>query len=209
MINPVLAVVGDDEITLFVTLLLLVFFVLLTVFFFGIWMSRREGCVSPYSGLPLRRGSELSYASMEKVLRYVYNYHQYDNRIFTLGKSAVCRETGRIFPESVTWYDTIKVDWTFIQKRYPGRYVSWGSLTREQQEIVRSVHGSLEGFQTEFSSRNPLPKAVEPEYALAKPGPLYVDFDSKVLVGWKCVPTSDLEVLIVQKPLKIITPTLT
>lgn len=209
MINPALAVVSNDEIILFGTLLLLVFLVLLTVFIFGIWMSRREGCVSPYSGLPLRRGSELSYAAMEKVLRYVYNYHQYDNRIFTLGKSAVCRETGRIFPESITWYDTIKVDWTFIQKRYPGRYVSWGSLTREQQEIVRSVHDSLEGFQTEFSSRNPLPKAIEPEYALAKPGPLYVDFDSKVLVGWKCVPNSDLEVLIVQKPLKIIKPTLT
>ncbi|HEV8052714.1 MAG TPA: hypothetical protein VGP47_09475, partial [Parachlamydiaceae bacterium] len=83
-------------------------------------------------------------------------------------------------------------------------YVSWGSLTAEQQGIIRNGHDSLEGFQTDFSSPNPLPRAVEAKYALSKPGPLYVDINTKVLLGWKCVPDTDLEVLIVQKPKYII-----
>ena len=198
--SPVIAALSNTDVVLFGFLLGLVFLALLAVFCFSIWASLREGCPSPYSGLPLRRGSELSYAATVSVLRYLYNYHQYDNRIFEVRKSAVCRETGRIFPNAITWYDTIKVDWSFLQKRYRGHYVSWGSLTPEQQDIVISMHESLEGFQTEFSSANPLPKAIEPRYAWEKPGPLYVDFDTKILLGWKAVPDTDLEVLIVQKP---------
>ena len=66
--------------------------------------------------------------------------HEYDNSIFDFGKAAFCRETGRIFPNVVTWYGTIKVDWTFLNKRYPGNYVSWGSLSEYQQEMIRSAH---------------------------------------------------------------------
>ncbi len=61
-------------------------------------------------------------------------------------------------------------------------------------------HESLEGFQIELSSKTANPRAIEPQYALAQPGPLYVDIDSLVLVGWKSVPYTDLEVLIVQRP---------
>jgi hypothetical protein len=117
-----------------------------------------------------------------------------------LKKASICRETGRVFPNSVTWYDKIDLDWTFLQKRYPGVYVSWGSLTDEQQEVIRNSHHSLEGFQIEFSSPYPSPKQIEAKYALARPGPLYVDIHTKVLLGWKSVPDTDLEVLIVQKP---------
>ena len=35
---------------------------------------------------------------------------------------------------------------------------------------------------------------------MTRPGPLYVDIETKVLLGWKVVPGTDLEVLIVQKP---------
>lgn len=133
--------------------------------------------------------------------------HQYDNRIFDVKKAAICRETGRIFPECITWYDTIKVDWTFIQKRYPGTYVSWGCLTEAQQEAIRDVHETLDGFQTRFSSQTPSPRLVEAKYAFEKPGPLYVDVTTGVLVGWQCVPDTELEVLIVQKPTHIITIT--
>lgn len=160
--------------------------------------------MSPYSRLPMRRAGELSYDSKVKVLRFLYNMHQYDNRIFELEKAAICRETGRIFPNAVTWYGVIKLDWTFLQKRYPGSYVSWGSLTEEQQEIIRAAHDPLTGFQTEFSSPISQPKSIEAKYAFSKPGPLYVDIDTKVLVGWQCVPESDLEVLVVQKPVQLI-----
>jgi hypothetical protein len=137
---------------------------------------------------------------MEKVLRYLYRYKQYDNRLFDLSKASFCRETGRIFQDSITWYDTISVDWGFLQKRYPGNYVSWGSLTLEQQSDIRDRHDALDGFQTERSSRRSSPRDVEPEFAFTKPGPLYVDVNTGILLGWKEVPGTDLEVLIVQKP---------
>jgi hypothetical protein len=94
------------------------------------------------------------------------------------------------------------VDWTFLQKRYPGHWVSWGSLSKEQQEAIRDVHESLGKFQTQESSPTPAPRAVEPEYAYTKPGPLYVDLETKILLGWQVVPGTDFEVLIVQKPIK-------
>lgn len=199
-----LAAVDTMDIALFGIFILVTVLALFGLCVYGIWLSGRASSVSPYSKLPMRRGSDLSYFAAEKVLRFLYNTHQYDNRIFSLKRSAVCRETGRIFPNAVTWYDKIELDWSFLQKRYPGVYVSWGSLTEEQQEIIRHSHSSLEGFQTEFSSPHPSPKAIEAKYALAKPGPLYVDVNTKVLLGWKSVPYTDLEVLIVQKPIHVL-----
>lgn len=200
MSYAIVAVVDASQIALFSIFILVVVLVLVGLCCYGIWLTRRPSSVSPYSGLSMRTGADLSYFAAEKVLRFLYNTHEYDNRIFSLRRSAVCRQTGRIFPNAVTWYDKIELDWSFLQKRYPGVYVSWGSLTDEQQEIVRSYHASLEGFQVEFSSPHASPKAIEAKYALAKPGPLYVDIDTRVLLGWKSVPDTDLEVLIVQKP---------
>lgn len=176
------------------------FFLLIFAFWMGYRYTQREGCLSPYSGMPLRRGYDLPYYSVERVLRYLYELQDYNNPMFDLRYSAVCRETGRIFPDSITWMDTIRVDWNFLQKRKPGQYVSWGSLSQDQQEYLKEIHGSLEGFQVELSSPNPLPRAIEPKYAIEKPGPLYVDIDTYVLLGWKIVPGTDLEVLIVKWP---------
>ncbi len=175
---------------------------LIFVFWFGWWMSSRAMGVSPYTGVPLRRATDLSYYAAEQALLFLYNFQQYDNRIFKLSRAAYCRETGRIFTECVTWMDTVKVDWTFLQKRYPGIWVSWGSLNSDQQRAIRDVHESLDGFQTEISSPTPAPRAIESEYAYTKPGPLYVDIQTKVLLGWKVVPGTELEVLIVQKPVR-------
>ena len=173
--------------------------------FVGIgWFSskKRYICPCPYSGLPLRSASDISYTSKTRVAKFLAEFPGYDNQLFKFYRSALSRETGRIFPNCVTWLGKIKVDWTFLQKRYPGYYVSWGSLSMEQQRMIREAHGSLEGFQTEFSSPTPSPKLVELQFIYAKPGPLYVDLDSKVLVGWQCVPNTNLEVLIVKKPLQ-------
>lgn len=178
-------------------------FALLVLLFWFSWRSatKAQG-VSPYTGFPLRRATELPYYAVEKVFQYLNSYHQYDNRIFLLRRASFCRETGRIFQESVTWYDVIKINWNFLRKRYPGNYVSWGSLTRDQQQEIREAHETLEGFQTDLSSPNPQPRAIHSEYIYTKPGPLYVDFDKKILLGWKEVPGTELEVLIVQKPVK-------
>jgi hypothetical protein len=203
----VLGVLTSTQVLLFSLAVLACFFLLFLAFITAWWMRRREVSLSPYSGMPLRRATSLSYYSVEQVLKYVYHMHQYDNRVFDVRKAALCRETGRIFPDAVTWYNVLKVDWSFIQKRYPGTYVSWGSLTDAQQNAIRSIHESLEGFQTTGSSSIPSPRLVEARYAFEKPGPLYVDMDKGILVGWQCVPDTELEVLIVQKPTVIITLT--
>lgn len=156
--------------------------------------------LSPYTKLPLRRASDLPHYSKECVLRYLFEMQQYHNPMFDFEKAAFCRETGRIFSNVVTRFGTIKVDWTFLNKRYSGNYVSWGSLSEYQQEMIRAAHHSLEGFQTEYSSREPAPSKIEPLYAMTTPGPLYVDLETKILLGWKIVPLTDLEVLVVQKP---------
>lgn len=204
-----LAVLSPRDVALFGILLFVTVLIFAAFFFYNLWLRRISDSLSPYTKLPMRRGAELSYGAAEKVLRFLFKMHQYDNRIFDLRQSAVCRETGRIFPNALTWYDKIKLDWSFLQKRYPGKYVSWGSLTPEQQVIVLSYHDNLEGFQTDFSSKLPQPNAVEAPYVFAKPGPLYVDIDTGVLLGWKCVPDTELEVLIVQKPVEIHTITVT
>lgn len=207
MFVVVLGVLTSTQVFLFSLAVLASFFLLFLAFISAWWMRRREVSLSPYSGMPLRRATSLSFYSIEKVLKYLYQMHQYDNRTFDIKKAALCRETGRIFPNAVTWYDIIKVDWSFIQKRYPGTYVSWGSLTAEQQKAIRSIHDSLEGFQTSNSSQISSPRLVEAKYAFEKPGPLYVDLDKGILVGWQCIPDTELEVLIVQKPTVIITVT--
>ncbi len=203
-----LATLTSFQVFFFGIAVLIVFFLLFLVFLGTWWVTQRKPSLSPYSGMPLRHATCLSYYSIEQVLKYLYNLHQYDNRLFDIKKAALCRETGRIFPDCVTWYNAIDVDWTFIQKRYPGNYVSWGSLTDSQKQAIEVLHDSLEGFQIAYSSANPSPRKVEEEYVFEKPGPLYVDVQTGVLVGWQCVPQIDLEVLIVQKPTHLITPSI-
>jgi len=171
-------------------------------------MSKRQAGKSPYTGRPLRRGSDLHWMTVEKVLRFLFDLHQYENQMFDLNYAAICRDTGRIFPNCVTWFDTFDLDWSFLEKRHKGKYVSWGSLSPEQQTLLKEKHDSFDGFQTKYSSPTSTPRMIEPEYVHTRPGPLYVDIESDVLLGWKSVPDTDLEVLIVQKPKKIYLPKL-
>jgi len=196
----IIADFSDSDVILFAVAILIAFLALFAAFCVGWRISNWKASPSPYSGLPLRRASSLSYYSIEKVLRFLYDLRQYDNRMFDMRKAAFCRETGRIFQDSINWLDIITVDWNYLQQRYPGDYVSWGSLTIEQQSHVRDRHESLEGFQTKYSSRNSSPRTIESEFSLMKPGPLYVDVHTYVLLGWKEIPGTELEVLIVQKP---------
>ncbi|WP_284452492.1 hypothetical protein [Parachlamydia acanthamoebae] len=195
-----IAAVTPNDAIFFSALILGVFVLLVVLCVIGIWISRQPDSVSPYSGLPLRYARDLSLETKEKVVRFLYNFHQYDNRIFEFSQATFCRETGRIFPNTITLFGKISLDWTFLKKRYPGNYVSWGSLSETQQEIIRDKHVSLDGFQTEHSCPSPSPRAITPEYAFTIPGPLYVDVETQILIGWKEVPGTEVEVLIVQKP---------
>ncbi len=198
---PFASVDGAAVVSIAVTILVAVV-VMLLVLWMGWRYSQKRPPPGPYSPLPLRRAVDLPYASMGKVYVFMTSLHEYDNRMFNIHRAALCRETGRIYPEAINRFGRIHVDWTFLHKRYPGTWVSWGSLTGSQQRDFRKAHRSLDGFQTEFSCDNPSPRAIKPEHSLSKPGPLYVDFDTKIAMGWKLVPGTDLEVLVVQKPKK-------
>lgn len=196
----------EQEIFYFFVCILFLFLALLASFIWKLWVERENSSPCPYTGRPLRFGSEIHWMTAEKVLRYLYHQRDYYNQMFDVTRAALCRDTGRLFPNAMTWYGTIKVDWSFLQKRYPGTFVSWGSLTEVQQLKIRDRHASLEGFQTEFSSPTSSPRAIELDYVYKKPGPLYVDIDTGILLGWKIVPDTELEVLIVQRPLEIYIP---
>lgn len=180
--------------------IIIIFLMMVGFLWIGWWMQDRQRTLSPYTGLPLRRATELSYDNREKIQKFLVEFGQYDNRMFNLRYASFCRETGRVFPDSITWFGEIKVNWTFLQKRYSGDWLSWGSLNRDQQDDIREAHESLEGFQTEFSCPVSSPRYIEDIYSYSKPGPLYVDLSTKTLLGWKCVPYTQLEVLVVQKP---------
>ena len=195
--------IGYSPTTLLIfTILVLVLGLCIAAIWIGWWMQNRGRTLSPYTGLPLRKTTELSYSSLAKVHNYLTSYLQYDNRMFIIRRASYCRDTGRIFPDSVTWFGEIKMNWGFLRKRYPGNWISWGSLNKDQQDAVRAFHETLADFQTEFSCPEPAPRYIDDKFVYSKPGPLYVDLDSKTLLGWKSIPDSDLEVLIVQKPNK-------
>ncbi len=189
-----------EDVTFFAFVILGIVLLLFAVFIIGLWINRHQVGRSPYTGLPLRRGDDLPFGTVEKVLLYMYSIQEYDNRLFDFRYATVCRQTGRIFPNSIGWFGVIQLDWSFLKKRYPGNYLSWGSLPVELQEEIRREHESLEGFQTEYSCPNPSPREITREYIFLKPGPLYVDIHTKALLGWKLVPDTELEVLLVQKP---------
>jgi len=199
----ILAVAPEPfDVIVFSLVILLTFAGLIALLLIGIYVDRHRTSPSPYTGLPLRRAEDIPYFSKERILRYLYNYHEYDNRILSFKKSSFCRDTGRIFQNSVNLLGMIKVDWNFLSHRHPGKYVSWGSLGMAQKRYIMERHHSLEGFQTEYSSPEPAPKNISREFSYYSPGPLYVDLDTNILLGWKIVPETEFEVLIVQHPIK-------
>lgn len=196
-----LAILTDRDIVLFIFVLFLVILTLLGYFLYTFVGINRHGSTSPYSGLPLRHGSELTFEKKSRIYHFLSSIGDYANRPFNYDKAAFCRETGRVFQNCVSWTGKIVLDWSFINKRHKGNFVSWGSLSPEKQKLIKECHGSMAGFQLEISSKNPSPRLVEEEIAMTKPGPLYADPETNVLVGWQIVPGTELEVLIVQKPL--------
>lgn len=156
--------------------------------------------LSPYTGLPVRRLLDASFYSLVRVYDYTHQLKGYDNQPFNFRRSLFCRETGRIFPNSIDWLGRASLDWDFLQKKRAGSWVSWGALPPDTQRKIRDKHESLELFETEFSCPKTLPKEITPEYVYHEKGPLYVDLDTHVLMGWQKVPYTEFEVLVVQHP---------
>ena len=164
------------------------------------WLLARRHARCPYGHGRLEPATKLSYEVIERTHEFLMHLNSEDNPAFELSHAAVCRETGRIFPHGLRNGDIIKVNWDFLQQRHPGNWVSWGSLSEADKRRVRACHVTLRGFQTENSATEPKPRKVPSRYTLMKPGPLYVDLSNYNLLGWKQVPGTNFELLILQRP---------
>lgn len=167
-------------------------------------IKRRDTTVkgSPYSKEPLLLGVDVARSLAALVEDFMLTQPQPENAPFDMSKAAVCRGTGRIFPDCVDKREVVRLGWDFLPKRHAGAYVSWGAISEEEQGRIKILQGTadLEDFQIQESSKQLLPTQVEDYYKTLSPGPLYVDRMQGILLGWKCVPGTHFEVLIVQLP---------
>jgi len=192
---------GQSAIFVLLFAFFLVLLMLSGLLWFGWWVSNKRGSVSPYTKKPMALGIDVVPSIRHFVNDFLLSHPQPDNPEIDFDTCAICEETGRIFPDCVTRGELVRLDWTFINKRFPGNFVSWGSLSELEQGTLRMCHESLAGYQTEISSVFSRPSEVDSYYALMKPGPLLVDRQTKILLGWKEVPGTQFEVLIVQRPI--------
>jgi hypothetical protein len=180
------------------------FIVILAIFLSLTWVGwkreGRRGDTCPYTHEPMRLGVDVAASLNFYVNAFLQEQERPNNPDIDFGKAAYCPKTGRIFPNCVQAGEQISLSWNFIQKRYKGAFVSWGSMSPEEQGVVKLLHESVDEFQTEKSSPKLRPEDVEEEYALTSPGPLYIDKATRVLMGWKKVPGTYFEVLVVQSP---------
>lgn len=181
------------------------FFAILFILFLLLRFSwKREiqrGDLCPYTKQPMRLGMDVARSLAAHVNAFLIEQPtEGDNRAIEFDRAAYCPETGRIFPDCVTVSEQVVLSWDFIAKRSKGTFVSWGSLSEEERGVARLLHESLDGFQTEASSLRPRPQDVEEDFALLSPGPLYIDRQTRIVVGWKKVPGTYFEVLVVQRP---------
>ena len=160
----------------------------------------RRGDTCPYTHEPMCLGVDVAASLAAYVNAFLIEQEQPDNPEIDFERAAYCPKTGRIFPDCVRPGEQISLSWDFIKRRYPGTFISWGALPEEERGVIKLLHDSFESFQTEKNSSKLRPEDVENEYATALPGPLYVDKSKKVLMGWKKVPGTYFEVLVVQKP---------
>lgn len=191
---------GQETIWLVLFSFFLVLGIMFGLLFFGYWVSKKRGSLSPYSGRPMMLGVDLPISIAKQVEGFLESLPQPENPSFEMDRAAICRETGRIFPNVVNKGEIIRLNWRFLVDRCPGNWVSWGSLSQQLKAVIKLHHRDIEGFQLEKSCPNRLPQDVEPYYAMMKPGPLYVDSAKKTFLGWQVVPGTHLEVLVVKKP---------
>lgn len=184
---------------LFIGSVVFILCLMLFMLWFGWWASQKRGSRSPYSGCPMMFGVDLPISVGKRINDFLGSFDPTDNPQIDLPFAAICRETKRVFPKCVI-KGFVSLSWRFLKDRCAGTWISWGSLTETQKAYFKLHHISLEGFQTGDSSQNRLPEHVGSYHALLKPGPLYVDLQTKKAMGWRMVPDTEFEVLIVKRP---------
>lgn len=190
---------SEAALVLFVTLVG-VALILLLFLFLGFRREVVKGKRCPYCGAILQFGSDVANSIQQHVNAYVHAFSEEDNPEIDFSKAAICPTSGYIFQECVVRNNRVTLDWSFLSKRLKGSFISWGALPEEEKGIFRLLHLSMEGYQTEKSSPTIQPDRVEEEYARLIPGPLYVDRNTKILMGWVRVPGTNFQVLIIRRP---------
>ena len=200
MSTPSIEALGQEAIWMILLSFLFVIALLCGLLWLGWWVTKTRGSLSPYSKQPMMLGVDLATSIARQIEEFLKSLPQPDNPPFDMTSAAICRETGRIFPDVVRRGEIIHLNWQFLNTRFRGNWVSWGSIDKTKQAMIRLCHHSLDGFQIENSCPNSLPQDITPTYAFTKPGPLYVDVTKKILLGWQQVPGTYFEVLVVKRP---------
>jgi hypothetical protein len=191
---------GVEAIGVIIASLVAILGLLSFLLWFGWKKEKVRGSVCPYCRETMSLGIDVARSISCMVDAFMQEQPQPDNPKIDFMTAAYCPTSGRIFPNCVGPHEQILLSWDFLNKRYKGTYVSWGSLSEEERGVLKLLHGSLEGYQTETSSKRLRPEDVEEEFTSLAPGPLYVDRKERVVIGWKKVPGTHFEVLIVQRP---------
>src|ERR1700730_16446199 len=127
--NPTIETLGQEAIWMLVFSLFFVLLVLCGLLWLGWWVTQTRGSLSPYSKKPMMLGVDLAVSIARQVEEFLKSLPQPENAPFDCTKAAICRETGRIFPNAVMRGELIRIGWDFLNKRFPGHWISWGSLT--------------------------------------------------------------------------------
>ena len=106
----------------------------------GWWVSKKRGSLSPYAKKPMMLGVDIAPSMIRFVDEFLLDHPQPDNPPIDFKTAAICPETGRIFPNCVKRGEIVRLDWSFLRKRFPGNYVSWGSLSELEQGTLRMLH---------------------------------------------------------------------
>lgn len=192
--------IGFQTILMVFGSLVFVLLILFLLFWIGWKKEGVRGNVCPYCRRPMRLGIDVAKSMAMMVNAFLDEQPQPENPNIDFATAAYCPVSGRIFPDCVSDMEQVTLSWRFLTQRRSGTFVSWGALSEEERGILKLLHGSLEGFQTEKSSMNLRPEDIEEEFISTAPGPLYVDRKEKVVMGWKKVPGTYFEVLVVQQP---------
>lgn len=191
---------GFQVILVVVSSLVAVLMILFSLLWIGWKKEGVHGNTCPYCRKPMRFGMDTAKSLVGMVNGFLEDLPQPDNPKIDFVHAAYCPASGRIFTDCVSQAEQITVSWSFLKQRCEGTFVSWGSLSEEEQGVIKLLHGSLDGFQTEHSSSHLRPEEVEAECCELSPGPLYIDRTTKVVMGWKKVPGTYFEVFVVQRP---------
>lgn len=157
---------------------------------------------SPFSGLPLRKGGELSFFAEKKLHEFYMSLPRHFNQTPKLDKSTICTSTGRIFPNSISKFGATSNPKDIFLNYPKGDYILWQELSDPLKKTIIENHDSIKGFQINQLPKYTKEQPLNHKFAHIKPGPLFVDLKTKALLGWKEIPETNLETLVYQPPTK-------